>query len=123
MTEEEVLDLSLKAVSKSVGQLSLGFFENGMGVVSVDGKDGLKESVLAALTGPDGSIPPELLTPPVSREPSPRRLRTKSKSPARWKIMRSISVAVQDVMGRRDPGIYGELYVPSILRDFSLMIW
>ncbi|OBZ72117.1 hypothetical protein A0H81_07807 [Grifola frondosa] len=66
----------------------------------------LHDKVLERLVGPDGSIPPELLTPPVSREPSPRRLRTKSTSPARWKLMRSISVAVQDVMERDHPGIY-----------------
>ena len=67
----------------------------------------LHDQVLQRLSGPDISIPPELLTPPASRDPSPRRLRTKSKSPARWKLMRSISVAVQDVMERAHPGIYG----------------
>ncbi|RPD61088.1 hypothetical protein L226DRAFT_507836 [Lentinus tigrinus ALCF2SS1-7] len=66
----------------------------------------LHSKVMERLTGPDISIPPELLTPPASRDPSPRRLRTKSKSPARWKLMRSISVAVQDVMERAHPGIY-----------------
>ncbi|OJT15204.1 hypothetical protein TRAPUB_8219 [Trametes pubescens] len=66
----------------------------------------LHGKVLERLSGPDISIPPELLTPPASREPSPRRLRTKSRSPARWKLMRSISVAVQDVMERAHPGIY-----------------
>lgn len=68
----------------------------------------LHGKVLERLSGPDISIPPELLTPPASREPSPRRLRTKSRSPARWKLMRSISVAVQDVMERAHPGIYGK---------------
>ncbi|EJF64653.1 hypothetical protein DICSQDRAFT_99909 [Dichomitus squalens LYAD-421 SS1] len=66
----------------------------------------LHDKVLERLSGPDISIPPELLTPPASREPSPRRLRTKSRSPARWKLMRSISVAVQDVMERAHPGMY-----------------
>lgn len=66
----------------------------------------LHESILATLSGPDGSIPPELLSPPASREPSPRRIRTKSKSPARWKVMRSISDAVRNVMERDDPGFY-----------------
>ncbi|KAI0635670.1 hypothetical protein C8Q77DRAFT_584363 [Trametes polyzona] len=66
----------------------------------------LHDKVLERLSGPDISIPPELLSPPASREPSPRRPRTKSKSPARWKLMRSISVAVQDVMERAHPGIY-----------------
>jgi hypothetical protein len=66
-----------------------------------------KESILQELGGPDSSIPPELLSPPASRDPSPRRLRQKSKSPARWKLMRSISVAVQDLMGRDENGMYG----------------
>lgn len=66
-----------------------------------------KESILETLSGPDGSIPPDLLTPPVSRDPSPRRLRGKSQSPARWKIMRTISDAVQNVMDRNEPGVYG----------------
>ncbi|KAI0360146.1 hypothetical protein OH77DRAFT_1394191 [Trametes cingulata] len=71
-----------------------------------DDAEELHDKVLERLSGPDISIPPELLTPPASRDPSPRRLRTKSKSPARWKLMRSISVAVQDVMERAHPGIY-----------------
>jgi hypothetical protein len=63
-----------------------------------------KQSILETLGGPDGSIPPELLSPPASRDPSPRRL---SKSSARWKIMRSISDAVQDVVNQNEPGLYG----------------
>ncbi|KAI0264386.1 hypothetical protein BC834DRAFT_1027422 [Gloeopeniophorella convolvens] len=70
----------------------------------------IKESILQELGGPDSSIPPELLSPPASRDPSPRRLRQKSKSPARWKLMRSISDAVQDLMGRSGDGVY----VPAI---------
>ncbi|KIJ12811.1 hypothetical protein PAXINDRAFT_177115 [Paxillus involutus ATCC 200175] len=65
-----------------------------------------KESILESLCGPDGSIPPELLSPPASRDPSPRRLRNKSQSPARWKIMRSISDAVQNVVDQNEPGVY-----------------
>ncbi|KAG1905286.1 uncharacterized protein F5891DRAFT_1126082 [Suillus fuscotomentosus] len=65
-----------------------------------------KESIMESLSGPDGSIPPELLTPPASRDSSPRRIRPKSKSPARWKIMRTISDAVQNVMDLTEPGVY-----------------
>lgn len=72
-----------------------------------------KESILETLNGPDGSIPPELLSPPASRDPSPRRLRGKSQSPARWKIMRTISDAVQNVVERNDPGFYGMLTLHS----------
>ncbi|OCH94456.1 hypothetical protein OBBRIDRAFT_884834 [Obba rivulosa] len=66
----------------------------------------LHDKLMEKLSGPDGSIPPELLSPPASRDPSPRRLRPKSKSPARWKLMRSISAAVQNVMNSDNPGLY-----------------
>jgi len=66
----------------------------------------LQECILAELSGPTSSIPPELLSPPASRDPSPRRLRPKSKSPARWKMMRSIGDAVQNAMGISEPGVY-----------------
>ena len=66
----------------------------------------LHEKLLATLAGPDGHIPPELLSPPATRDPSPRRLRAKSKSPARWKLMRSISDAMQNVMEQDHPGVY-----------------
>lgn len=66
----------------------------------------LQECIIAELGGPDGSIPPELLSPPASRDPSPRRLRQKSKSPARWKMMRSISHAVCNAMELSEPGLY-----------------
>lgn len=76
--------------------------------LDVEAEKKLKESILQELGGPDSSIPPELLSPPASRDPSPRRLRQKSKSPARWKLMRSISDAVQDLMGRGENGMYGK---------------
>lgn len=79
-----------------------------------------KESILESLTGPDGSIPPELLTPPASRDPSPRRLREKSKSPARWKIMMSISNAVQNVMDLTQPGVYGVSIVSCDMNHFEM---
>lgn len=67
----------------------------------------LHEQLLATLAGPGGHIPPELLSPPATRDPSPRRLRAKSKSPARWKIMRTITDAMQNVMEREHLGVYG----------------
>ncbi|KAF7327629.1 hypothetical protein MKEN_00342200 [Mycena kentingensis (nom. inval.)] len=70
-----------------------------------DARD-LEERILDCLAAPDESIPLELLSPVASREPSPRRLRTKSKSPARWEIMRSISDTIQTLLDLRDPGIY-----------------
>jgi hypothetical protein len=68
----------------------------------------MKESIIHELGGPDSSIPPELLSPPASRDPSPRRLRQKSKSPARWKLLRCISDVVQGLMGRDENGMYGK---------------
>ncbi|KAJ6494773.1 hypothetical protein C8R47DRAFT_382695 [Mycena vitilis] len=65
----------------------------------------LEEHILFCLDAPDEAIPLELLSPVASREPSPRRLRPKSKSPARWKIMRSISDAVQTLLDN-DLGVY-----------------
>ncbi|KAJ6619689.1 hypothetical protein B0H10DRAFT_2163778 [Mycena sp. CBHHK59/15] len=59
----------------------------------------LEERILCCLNAPDESIPLELLSPVASREPSPRQ-------PARWKIMRSISDAVQNLMELKDPGVY-----------------
>ena len=68
----------------------------------------LEQSILASLSGPDSGIPMELLSPPPSRDPSPRRLRAKSKSPVRWKLMRYINDAIRNLMDRKEPGIYGE---------------
>ena len=74
----------------------------------------LKESIIQELGGPDSSIPPELLSPPASRDPSPRRLRQKSKSPARWKLLRCISDVVQGLIGRDENGMYSKqsIFIP-----------
>lgn len=70
----------------------------------------LEKRLRGELDSPDDSISLDLLSPVPSRDPSPRRLRPKSKSPARWKILRSISDAIQDVMSRRAPGVYSTSY-------------
>ncbi|KAG8998150.1 hypothetical protein FRB93_013832 [Tulasnella sp. JGI-2019a] len=63
--------------------------------------DHLHLSILARLGGvPHDSIPPELLSPPASRDPSPARLR--AKSPGRWRFMRAVSETVQSL----EPGVY-----------------
>ncbi|KAI0688403.1 hypothetical protein BC835DRAFT_1372973 [Cytidiella melzeri] len=67
----------------------------------------LRGKLLASLSDVGGvHISPDLLSPPATRDPSPRRLRTKSKSPARWKLMRTISHAMQDVVRQEHPGMY-----------------
>jgi len=58
---------------------------------------------------PEDAISTDLLSPMPSRETSPRRIRPKSKSPARWKIVRAISDAIQDAIHLRSPGVYGAL--------------
>ena len=67
----------------------------------------LEASLLDTLEFPDNGIGPDLLSPIPSRNPSPRRIRPKSKSPARWKILRSINDAIQDVLDSRTPGVHG----------------
>lgn len=67
----------------------------------------LEASLLDTLELPDNGIGPDLLSPIPSRNPSPRRIRPKSKSPARWKILRSINDAIQDVLDSRTPGVHG----------------
>lgn len=64
---------------------------------------------------PDTTIPLDLLSPVSSRDNSPRRFRPKSQSPARWKILRSISDAIQNVMDRRASGVYGTSFITTCL--------
>ncbi|KZT41252.1 hypothetical protein SISSUDRAFT_350885 [Sistotremastrum suecicum HHB10207 ss-3] len=68
----------------------------------------LNESVIASLSSapPSSAIPPELLSPPASRDPSPARLRARAKSPGRWRLMRAIGNALQDAMTSNSPGVY-----------------
>lgn len=71
---------------------------------------------------PDTSIGLDLLSPIPSRDPSPRRLRPKSKSPARWEILRTISDAVQAVMKLKAPGVYGTSFLFHFLSTHSTLI-
>jgi hypothetical protein len=73
----------------------------------------LEATLLDTLELPDNAILPDLLSPIPSRDPSPRRIRPKSKSPARWKILRSINDAIQDVLDRRAPGVHGKHLLSS----------
>ncbi|GLB40193.1 hypothetical protein LshimejAT787_0800640 [Lyophyllum shimeji] len=100
--DEETVDVvmgdTIKAAAKAAAQAT--------SAAPNDEELRLEERILETFSGPDLSISPELLSPVVSRDPSPRRLRPKSKSPARWKLMRSISDAIQNVLEQRDPGVY-----------------
>ena len=99
--EESITEAAHAALAAKVGRSA---------TPDAEAEKKLKESIILELGGPDSSIPPELLSPPASRDPSPRRLRQKSKSPARWKLLRSISDAVQGLVGRDEIGMYGELH-------------
>ncbi|KAJ7727285.1 hypothetical protein DFH07DRAFT_757801 [Mycena maculata] len=100
--EEETVDQVMANTIRAATQAALatGNAANGEAALA------LEERILFSLGAPDESIPLELLSPVASREPSPRRLRAKSKSPARWEIMRSISDAVQNLLELKDPGVY-----------------
>jgi hypothetical protein len=93
----------------------------GLAAPDAEAEKRMKESIIQELGGPDSSIPPELLSPPASRDPSPRRLRQKSKSPARWKLLRCISDVVQGLIGRDEKGMYGKrpIYVHSLKAGLS----
>ena len=107
VTEED----TARAVDQSITQAAHAALAARTGdstTLDAEAEKKLKESILQELGGPDSSIPPELLSPPASRDPSPRRLRQKSKSRTRWELLRSISDAVQDLMGRDENGMYGK---------------
>ena len=115
-------DVSEEQVDKSIRQAATAALAlKSPEALSDEEAKKLHDSIVASLSGPDSSIPPELLSPPASREPSPRRIRAKSKSPARWKIMRSINDALQNVMEQNGQGFYGE-YINFYIHCFSMLI-
>jgi hypothetical protein len=94
---DSVMGTTIRAATQAVIQSTSGLCHQGEAL----------RIALGDLDGPDTTISPDLLSPIPTRDPSPRRLRPKSKSPARWKILRSIRDAIQDVINHRNPGIYG----------------
>jgi hypothetical protein len=116
--DDEVAEESTaRAVEESIAEAAHAAFAAKTGhceTLDAEAEKKLKESIIQELGGPDCSIPPELLSPPASRDPSPRRLRQKSKSPARWKLLRTISDAVQGLMGRDENGMYGKPLLPLV---------
>lgn len=101
---EETVDIVMGNTIRAATQAAALAIGN---IPDSDAVKALEERILFCLGSPDESIPLELLSPVASREPSPRRLRPKSKSPARWKLMRSISDAVQTLLDQ-DLGVYGK---------------
>ncbi|KAF5377372.1 hypothetical protein D9757_008036 [Collybiopsis confluens] len=103
--EEETVDQVMEKTVKAATRAALRSASPRFVVDHVVEKE-LHATVIESIALPDDSIPLELLSPVASREPSPRRLRTKSKSPARWELVRTISDALQTVLEGRAPGIY-----------------
>jgi len=81
-----------QAVSNVIQQVSLP-----NGNMCPTQHDAIRQSFIASLDmePPNGSIPPDLLSPVASREPSPRRLPIRAQSPGRWRLIRAISNAFQ----------------------------
>jgi len=77
-------------------------------------------STIRAKLEKDGPLPPEVLTPPHSRDASPMRLRDhsndsrsarhKSKSPGRWRVIRAVSKATRSVVESVRPDVYGKAW-------------
>ena len=102
--EEETVDIVMDKTIKAAANAAIASSSSAADKVAVLK---LEESLFDSYDSPDTTISLDLLSPVPSRDPSPRRLRPKSQSPARWKILRSINDAIQDVMHRRSPGMYG----------------
>ncbi|KAJ3776059.1 hypothetical protein FB446DRAFT_722641 [Lentinula raphanica] len=99
-TVDQVMEKTVKAATNAALTASPNF------VVDKTVEKELHATVIESFALPEEPVPFELLSPFASREPSPRRLRTKSKSPARWELVRSISDAIQTVLDSKSPGIY-----------------
>lgn len=69
-----------------------------VGTTSEAGFDGT-----AAFPSGLGSVPHDLLTPPLSRAPSPARLHLRAASPGRWQFIK----AVNRIVHHSEPGLYG----------------
>jgi hypothetical protein len=103
--EEETVDQVMEKTVRAAANAALRSTSPNSVVDKIEEKE-LHATVIESFALPDESIPLELLSPLASREPSPKRLRTKSKSPARWELVRSISDALQTMLDNRSPGIY-----------------
>jgi hypothetical protein len=66
----------------------------------------LEERILKRLNSLDSPVPPELLSPPASRDPSPTRSDSNAQGADRWRLMKNIRNAVQDIVQDNEPGVY-----------------
>ena len=103
--DEETVDLVMDKTIRAATNAAVASTSSECDKVAVVGFD---ENLFDSFEGPDTTISLNLLSSAPSRDTSPRRLRPKSKSPARWKLLRSIKDAVQDVVDRQSSrGMYG----------------
>ncbi|THV03211.1 hypothetical protein K435DRAFT_748230 [Dendrothele bispora CBS 962.96] len=108
--EEETVDKVMEETVRAAARAAMASAAKPRMLLEAGAEQKLEESILDSIRMPEDPIPLELLSPMASREPSPRRFRTKSQSPARWELVRSISDAIQNVIHRNEPGVY----VPTI---------
>ncbi|KAI0036135.1 hypothetical protein K488DRAFT_41797 [Vararia minispora EC-137] len=102
------LDSSLDSAAQAAVQATKGVLDNAT-------MSKMRAAIIENIAnGPDCGIPVELLSPPASREPSRRRQASKSKSPTRWTLMRSISDAVQSLLG--DGATYTTPHVSQLIQ-------
>jgi hypothetical protein len=116
--EEEPLEYGFQpmvGVIADIVKSTTGSEDASMAVTVANNTAAVLKTVLPALaessTWPLVSVPPELLSPPASRDPSPRRLRGKSHSPPRWKVIRSLNM-----MDRTEPAFHSECPSARTLR-------
>lgn len=120
-----VINQSIQDAARAITALGAAFSQENLHGDSQPASDPeatlkMEERILETLSGPHSSIPIELLSPPASREPSPKRLRQKSKSPARWTLLRSIRDVVQELVGHSGQELYGEFYYPDARPFYGL---
>lgn len=102
--DEETVDLVIDKTIRAAANAAVASTSSECDKVAVVGFD---ENLFDSFEGPDTTISLNLLSSAPSRDTSPRRLRPKSKSPARWKLLRSIKDAVQDAVDRQSSrGMY-----------------
>lgn len=99
-----------QSMTRVIEQVKLPSLASTNGSTPLTSHEAIRRSVLASLEmdPPSLSIPPDLLSPAASREPSPRRLPIRAQSPGRWRLVRAISNALQAAMSSSLPGAYGK---------------
>lgn len=106
--EEETVDQVMETTVKAAAKVAALASSTGQSHDFEVAQKILEEGIYDSITLPDEGIDFDLLSPAATRDPSPRRIRHKSKSPARWELLRSISNALEDIMRIQNPSMYGK---------------